>query len=185
MVGHHEDETSGSIMNDKDFRKYIVEVHNYQRKHMWRILDGIPEDIMVKRLTEEERIYSILSLAQHIANAETYWFHKNKHNIGKPVAADKTQEVLSKLRENTEKMAEVVHSCSADQLRIVAPWEEGGPSVAWSILRTSQHGIYHTGQIAKLRKILGAPPLSEDKEDTWGSAVDALLYVIRLLRKDD
>ena len=150
---------------------------------MWRILYGIPDDIMRKRVTEEEFIYSIISLAQHIANAETYWFHKNKHGIGKPVSADDIQEVISKLRENTEKMSEVVRSCGAYQLRIIAPWEEGGPTVAWSILRTSQHGIYHTGQISKLRTMLGAPPLAEDKEDTWGSAVDALLYIIRLLRR--
>ena len=69
-------------------------------------------------------------------------------------------------------------------MRIVPPSPESGPSVSWAILRTFMHGIYHTGQVAKIRRMIGAPELSEEKLSSWSLAVDSVVNLIHGLLHD-
>jgi hypothetical protein len=116
----------------------------------------------------------------HIGTAETYWFHKANNSIGPPVIADTFEEVISRINENTEEITKIVSECPEDQLRIIPP-SEGGPSIAWAVLRTSQHGIYHAGQIAKIRRMIDAKELLPNPENLWGKAVDSILEIAKAL----
>lgn len=160
------------------FRERIVDTHENQRKHLHYVLEDLTNEELVKELTNEEYSRSIAGIVMHIGTAETYWFHKANHSIGPPVIADTFDEVLSRIAENTGKIITIVRECPKDQLRIIPP-KEGGPSIAWAVLRTAQHGIYHSGQIAKIRRMIGAKELPPDPENLWGNAVDSTLEIIR------
>lgn len=150
---------------------------------MYRVLEGLKEEEIIKIVTDEEYSKSIAGLVMHIGTAETYWFHKANYSIGPPTIAETFDEVLARLKENTEKITKIVHECPEDQLRIIPP-KDGGPSIAWAVLRTVQHGIYHTGQIAKIRRMIGASDLPPDSENLWGHAVDSIIEIVRMLVND-
>jgi len=169
-------------MNSEWFRNKIIQAHENQRAHMYYVLKGLKEEEITKIVTEEEYSPSIAGLVMHIGTAETYWFHKANNSIGPPTIADTFDEVLTRIKENTEKITKIVRKCPEEQMRITPP-TEGGPSVAWAVLRTSQHGIYHSGQIAKIRRMIGAGDLPPDPENLWGKAVDTSLEIIRGLLK--
>ncbi|MGY5852784.1 MAG: DinB family protein [Candidatus Thorarchaeota archaeon] len=160
------------------FRSALIEAHKRQRDHLKWVINGLDESHMIKELTSDENISSILKTLLHIGNAETYWFHKNGHGIGPPIGDSEVEAVLKRLEENTEKIAEIVRTCDDDHLQIRTGHNKQTPSVAWSVLRTYQHGIYHSGQIAKMRRIVGAPDLPSHKDDVWSSAVDAIIEIV-------
>ncbi|MGY5856034.1 MAG: DinB family protein [Candidatus Thorarchaeota archaeon] len=162
------------------FREKVVQAHENQRAHLYYVLKDLTNEELIKIVTNEEYSKSIAGLVMHIGTAETYWFHKADHSIGPPVIADTFDEVISRIHENTEKIIKIVRECPEDQLRIIPP-KEGGPSIAWAVLRTAQHGIYHAGQIAKIRRMIGTSELPPDPENLWGKAVDATLEIIRKL----
>lgn len=166
------------------FRENVIQAHKNQRAHMFYVLDGLTDDELTKEVTTEEYSRSIAGIVMHIGTAETYWFHKANESIGPPTIADTFAEVKSLLQENTEKIMEKIRTCPDGKMRIIPP-KEGGPSIAWAVLRTAQHGIYHNGQIAKIRRMIGASELSPDSEDLWGKAVDSLIGIIRILIEDD
>ncbi len=172
------------IMNEEWFRKMLIEAHNNQRQHLKRIIGGLEEEHLMQEISPDERLSNILVLLWHIGSAETYWFHKSGHPIGQRYDDSDLKVILKKLDENTDRIAEVISTCSMEQLRIVPPSPEGGPSVAWALLRTYMHGIYHTGQIAKIRRIIGAPELPEEEIDTWSQAVDSVADLIHGLLHD-
>jgi uncharacterized damage-inducible protein DinB len=151
---------------------------------MHRVISGLSEEQMFKKVVSEEDFEDILSILRHIINAETYWFHKLGQSIGPPSKGESLEEVLDRLSENTQKITERVKDASAEKLQIVPP-REGGPSVAWAVLRTAQHGVYHTGQIAKLRRVIAAPELLPDDSDRWGHAVDSLIEIVRRFIEED
>ncbi|MDF1538897.1 MAG: DinB family protein [Candidatus Thorarchaeota archaeon] len=165
-------------MNEEWFRQMLIDAHNNQRTHMKRIIDGLSEDFMRKEISQGEDFTSIMKLVWHVASAETFWFHKGNHSIGNRIDDSDTQTVLKKIDENTDRIAEVISTCSVEQLRIVPPSPEGGPSVAWALLRTYMHGIYHTGQIAKIRRMIGAPELPFEGVSSWDLAVDSVANLI-------
>ena len=165
------------------FREKVIDAHKNQRKHLHYVLDGLTDDELIKQVTTEEYSRSIAGIVMHIGTAETYWFHKASQSIGSPVIADTVDEVLSRISENTEKITAKVRECPEEQLRIIPP-AEGGPSIAWAVLRTSQHGIYHAGQIAKVRRMIGAKDLPPDSENLWGIAVDSTLEILRAFIDD-
>ena len=162
------------------FREKVIQTHENQRAHLFHLLEDLTNDEIVKVVTKEEYSRSIAGLVMHIGTAETYWFHKAGNSIGPPVIADAFDEVISRIRENTEKIINIVNECPKEQLRIIPP-KEGGPSIAWAVLRTAQHGIYHAGQIAKIRRMIGASDLPPDPGNLWGNAVDSTLEIIRTL----
>ena len=162
------------------FREKLIQAHENQRAHLHYVLKGLTNDELIKILTEEEYSKSIAGLVMHIGTAETYWFHKANHSIGPPVIANTFDEVISRIHENTAKITKIVQECPEEQLRIIPP-KDGGPSIAWAVMRTSQHGIYHTGQIAKIRRMIGASELPPDPDNRWGKAVDSILAIVRAL----
>ncbi|MFW9909350.1 MAG: DinB family protein [Candidatus Thorarchaeota archaeon] len=165
-------------MDEEWFRMMLIEAHNNQRRHLKRIINGLTSEQIMKVVSPGERLESILALLWHIGSAETYWFHKSAHSIGPRFEATDLDIALKKLDDNTERIAEVVNTCSIEQLRIIPPSPEGGPSVAWALLRTFMHGIYHTGQIAKIRRMIGAPELTEEDVDSWSLAIDSVANLI-------
>jgi uncharacterized damage-inducible protein DinB len=162
------------------FREKVIEAHKNQRTHLHYVLQGLTNDDLVRQVTNEEYSRSIAELVMHIGTAETYWFHKANNSIGPPVIADTFEEVMSRINENTEKIIKIIQECPEEQLRII-PSKDGGPSFAWAVLRTVQHGIYHAGQIAKIRRMIGTSELPPDSENRWGKAVDSSLEIIRVL----
>jgi uncharacterized damage-inducible protein DinB len=160
------------------FRRMIIETHLNQRRHMQRVISGLTEEHILQKVASEKDFEDILSILRHIINAETYWFHKLGQSIGPPSKSQSLSEVLEHLSENTQKITERVEGATDDQLKIVAP-RDGGPSVSWAVLRTAQHGVYHTGQIAKLRRVIDAPNLLPDDSDRWGHAVDSLIEMLK------
>jgi uncharacterized damage-inducible protein DinB len=158
----------------------VIKAHENQRTHLHYVLEDLTNDELIKIVTNEEYSRSIAGLVMHIGTAETYWFHKANNSIGPPVIADTFDEVISRINENTEQITKIVRECPEEQLRIIPP-KEGGPSIAWAVLRTAQHGIYHAGQIAKIRRMIGAKELLPDPENLWGRAVDSILEIVRAL----
>lgn len=149
---------------------------------MYFVLENLKDDELTKIVTDEEYSRSIAGIVMHIGTAETYWFHKANNSIGPPTIADTFDEVLGRIKENTEKITKLVKECPEEQLRIIPP-NDGGPSIAWATLRTVQHGIYHSGQIAKIRRIIGTSELPSDSANLWGIAVDSTLDIIRALQE--
>ncbi|MFX1263168.1 MAG: DinB family protein [Promethearchaeota archaeon] len=162
------------------FRAKVIHAHENMRTHLHHVLEDLTNEELIKQVTSEEYSRSIAGIVMHIGTAETYWFHKANNSIGPPVVADTFEEVLARIKENTEKITKIVRECPEEQLRIISP-NEGGPSIAWAVLRTSQHGIYHAGQIAKIRRMIGAKELQPATENLWGNAVDSPLEIMRAL----
>ena len=165
-------------------RTKLVEAHKRQREHLYWIIDSLDESQMTEDVTDEEYISSILKTLRHIGNAETYWFHKSEHSIGPPIDDTEVEGVIQRLKENTSKIEEVINTCEEDQLQIRSGMNKQTPSVAWAILRTYQHGIYHAGHIAKLRHIVGAPSLPSHRDELWSSAVDAIIEIIMKMQSN-
>ncbi|MHA2424944.1 MAG: DinB family protein [Candidatus Thorarchaeota archaeon] len=164
-------------MNDEWKREMLIQAHLRQRAHLFRIIDGLTQDILLKQISDEEKHPHTLSLIWHIGGAETYWFHRAKHDIAPRFEIESFEDIRKKLDDNTEGIKRVIGECDAKQLEIIPPSEDGEPSVAWCLLRTYQHGLQHTAQISKIRHMIGAPPLSS-KEDTWSPATDAVLDIL-------
>lgn len=165
-------------MDSTKLREALIEAHVNQRVHLNRMIQGISKESLKKKVSREERFPDISAIIWHIGGAEVYWFYKAGHSIGPRYGGDDVDVVVSKLEENTAAIQDVLLSCGNDQLKIVPPSSEHGPSVAWILLRTYQHGIYHAGQIAKMRHMMGLPELSDDPEDSWSSAVDSVIELI-------
>lgn len=168
------------IMTDQWMREALIDTHLQQRTHMYRIIDGLTQDILMKEISDEEQYPHILSLIWHIGGAETYWFHRAKHDIGPRFNIESFEDIRTNLETNTEGIKRVLRECDAKQLQIIPSSNEGGPSVAWCLLRTYQHGLQHTSQMSKIRHMIGAPPLSSN-EDTWSPATDAIIEILMKL----
>ncbi len=165
-------------MTEDVFRQRLVALHQNQRAHMWRVIEGISIDDMTRRISDETNNPNIVSILRHVANAETYWMHKSGFGIAPPLKVDEVDAVLNQLRRITEALKVTLRTCPTQQLRIQAPVDKAPPTVAWALLRTSQHGIYHTGQIAKIRHMIGLPPLPGDTS-LWEAAVDSIILLLR------
>lgn len=162
-------------------REELIQAHLNMREHLYRIIDGLTQELLLKEVSDESQYPHMLSLIWHIGGAETYWFHRANHDIAPRFTIESFDDIQKKLRENTEGIKRVLRECDSKQIQIVSPNEEGGPSVAWCILRTYQHGIYHTAQISKMRHMIeGSPPLSGNDE-SWNNAVDSVIEIVKKL----
>ena len=65
-------------MDEEWFRRMLIAAHNNQREHLQRILSGLTEEHLLKKITDEERLNNILGIIWHISSAETYWFHQGE-----------------------------------------------------------------------------------------------------------
>ena len=165
-------------MDDQWFRNALVEAHKHQREHLYWLIEGIDEEHMLRNVTDEEFTSSIIKILQHIGNAETYWFHKNGNEIGPPIKDLDSKIVLERLKENTKKIENKVMNCDPAELKIQTGMNKQTPSIAWCVLRTYQHGLYHAGQIAKLRRIEGAEELAYHRDELWSLSVDSVIEII-------
>jgi hypothetical protein len=165
-------------MDDDWKREVLIEAHLTQRAHLYRIIDGLTQELLMKEISDEEYYPTTVSLIWHIGGAETYWFHKAKHDIAPRFEIESFEDIRNKLEENTQGIKRVIKECDSKQLEIIPPTDDGGPSVAWCLLRTYQHNLQHTSQISKIRHMIGAPPLSSD-EDTWSPATDSIIEILR------
>ncbi len=159
------------------FRKRLIDAHERQRTHLYRIIGDLSPDLVEEKVSDEQRFPDILSVLRHIGNSETYWFHKNGNDLLPPLSTGGFNAVVNHLKEVSEAMVEMIRTCSEEELRVVPPTAERGPSISWCVLRTFQHGIYHAGQIAKMRHMMGAPSLEVD-DASWNAAVDASTEII-------
>ena len=171
-------------MSERTMREELIQAHVNMRTHLYRVIDGLTQEMLLKQISDEEQYPHMLSLIWHIGGAETYWFHRAKHDIGPKFSVETFDDIQTKLRANTEGIRRVVDECDARQIRIVPPTAEGGPSVAWCILRTYQHGLYHAAQISKIRHMIGGIPPLSSQEDTWSHAVDSVIEIVRRLYDD-
>ncbi|MFW9957026.1 MAG: DinB family protein [Candidatus Odinarchaeota archaeon] len=162
-------------------REELIRAHLNMREHLYRVIDGLTQEILMKEVSDEPKYPNMLSLIWHIGGAETYWFHRANHDIAPRFTIERFEDIQNKLRENTEGIKRVLRECDSKQIQIINPKEEGVPSVAWCLLRTYQHGLYHTAQISKMRHIIeGCPPISGNDE-TWESAVDSVIEIVKKL----
>lgn len=173
----------GNIMNDEWKRKELATLHDNMRTHLYRIIDVLGEEFLTKKISNEENYPDLLSIIRHIGGAETYWFHRAKHDIAPRFMLEASDDIGAKFIENTNGIKHVLQECAVDQLKIISPSMNGGPSVAWCLLRTYQHGLYHTAQIAKIRHMIGASPI-EDNPITWDIAVDSITELLSQLWND-
>ena len=168
-------------MRENLMREELIRAHSNMREHLYRIIDGLTQEILMKEVSDEPKYPHMLSLIWHIGGAETYWFHRANHDIAPRFTIERFEDIQTKLRENTEGIKRILRECDSKQIQIINPKEEGGPSVAWCLLRTYQHGLYHTAQISKMRHIIeGCPPISGNDE-TWESAVDSVIEIVKKL----
>jgi uncharacterized damage-inducible protein DinB len=172
-------------MNEEWFRRMLIDAHSNQRQHLKHILSGFSDETLTRVISTNDDYDTILGIVWHIASAETYWFFKSGHSIGPRFDRGDIAVVLKKLDENTERIVEVLNTCDLEQLRIVPPSPEGGPSIAWALLRTYMHGVYHTGQIAKIRRMIGAPELPSETGNSWSVAVDSVANIVHGLLDDE
>ncbi|RDE13202.1 MAG: hypothetical protein C4K48_09000 [Candidatus Thorarchaeota archaeon] len=171
-------------MAEELMRKELIQAHLNMRTHLYRVIDGLTQEILMKQISDEKQFPHMLSLIWHIGGAETYWFHRAKHDIGPKFSIETFDDIQAKLRANTDGIRRVVSQCDGRQIRIVPPTTEGGPSVAWCILRTYQHGLYHAAQISKIRHMIGGIPPLSSQEDTWSTAVDSVIEIVKKLHDE-
>ena len=69
-------------------------------------------------------------------------------------------------------------NCDSEELKIQTGMNKQTPSIAWCVLRTYQHGLYHAGQIAKIRRIEGAKELAYHRDELWSLAVDSVIEIL-------
>jgi uncharacterized damage-inducible protein DinB len=168
-------------MAEQWMREELIRAHMNMREHLYRIIDGLTQEHLLKEISDEEQYPHMLSLIWHIGGAETYWFHRANHDIAPKFTIERFEDIQEKLHANTEGIKRVVKECDLKQIQIIFPNEEGGPSVAWCALRTYQHGLYHTAQISKIRHMIDdCPPLSKNV-NTWDPAVDSVIEIVRKL----
>ncbi|MFW9975759.1 MAG: DinB family protein [Candidatus Thorarchaeota archaeon] len=96
------------------FREAVIQTHKNQRAHLQFVLKDLTDAELVKEVTTEEYSRSIAGIVMHIGTAETYWFHKAKNSIGPPVIADKFDEVMARIEENTKNIIRIVQNCTED-----------------------------------------------------------------------
>jgi uncharacterized damage-inducible protein DinB len=130
------------------------------------MIEGLDDDHLQTQLQGTKE--SISRILQHIINAEAYWLNKVKQPqpefVKRPNLAT-TRSMLAELEESyMDLLSYRGHESSPD------------PTPAWITLRVAQHGIYHSAQIALIRRLIGAPavPLGETAPLTWESTVDAI-----------
>jgi len=164
-------------MDEQWKRENLIRTHMNMRAHLYRIIDGLTQEMLLKEISDEENYPHLQSIILHIGGAETFWFHRAKHDIAPRFSIESFEDIRIKLEENTEGIKRVIRECSMDQLRIIPPSEEANPSVAWCLLRTYQHGLYHAAQISKIRHMIGAPSIAATS--TWSPAVDSVIELLR------
>ncbi len=132
--------------------------------HLERMLENLTDEHMQALLQGTKE--SISRVFQHMINAECYWLEQVKEPHPGMVKRPDPAAVRSVLGE--------LEKAYLDMLRRRGGETQPNPTPLWITLRVTQHGIYHSAQIALIRRLLGVPavPLGETAPQTWEEAVD-------------
>jgi uncharacterized damage-inducible protein DinB len=128
------------------------------------MLEGLSDDHLQTRLQGTKE--SISRVLQHILNAESYWLDQVKEShpemVKRPDLAT-TRSVLG-----------VLENAYLDVLARRGHESRPDPTPLWITLRVAQHGLYHSAQIALIRRLLGVPavPIGDAAPLTWEATVD-------------
>lgn len=132
--------------------------------HLERMLDNLTDENMQALLPDTRE--SISRVFQHIINAECYWLEQVKEPHPEMVKRPDPSTARSVLGE--------LEKAYLDMLERRGHETQPVPTPLWITLRVTQHGIYHSAQVALVRRLLGVPavPLGETAPQTWEEAVD-------------
>ncbi len=144
----------------------LLRAYRRTHLHLERMLDGLDDDHLQTRLQGTKE--SISRVLQHIINAELYWLEQ--------VREPRPEFIKRPNLDSTRSMLKALEKLYTDLLQRRGHETETNPTPGWITLRVAQHGIYHSAQIALLRRLLGIPavPVGETAPPTWESAVDAV-----------
>lgn len=134
--------------------------------HLERMLSNLADENLQIQLPGTKECLS--RVFQHIINAECYWLEQVKEPHPEMVKRPDPAAVRSALAD--------LEICYLEMLERRGQEREPKPTPIWITLRVTQHGIYHSAQIALIRRLLGVPavPLGETAPPTWEEAVDEL-----------
>jgi uncharacterized damage-inducible protein DinB len=134
------------------------------------MLEGLDDDHLQTQLQGTKE--SISRVLQHIINAESYWLEQVEEPRPEFVRRPDLATTRSSLAELEKLYVDLLSRRGLDQTT--------DPTPAWITLRVTQHGIYHCGQIALIRRLIGVPsvPEGETAPLTWESAVDAVSALV-------
>lgn len=132
--------------------------------HLERMLENLTDENLQAQLPGTKE--SLSRVFQHIINAECYWLEQVKESHPDMVKRPDPTTVRRVFGE--------LEKCYLDMLGRRGHERKSNPTPVWIALRVTQHGIYHSGQIALIRRLLGVPavPLGETAPQTWEEAVD-------------
>jgi uncharacterized damage-inducible protein DinB len=143
----------------------VVNSHLMARKHLKRVTTGLNEE----QWFQISGKWSIQRAATHIINAELYWMGLISETGMEYLSKEATYE---EFLEAADKVSEFFISKVQEEGEIGFKGKNTAPTYVWSMLRTTQHCIYHTGMISQTRQIVNAPAL--EGGDTWQKMVDSL-----------
>ncbi len=132
--------------------------------HLERMLENLTDQNLQAQLPGTKE--SLSRVFQHMINAECYWLEQVKEPHPEMVKRPDPTMVHSVLGELEKRYLDMLGRRGN---------EKGSqPTPIWITLRVTQHGIYHSAQIALIRRLLGVPsvPLGESAPLTWEAAVD-------------
>ena len=140
----------------------------YRRMHLHveRMLEGLDDSLIRKELWASGE--SISRTLQHVLNAESHWLEQ----VGAP------RPNFVKLPE-LERARDVLRDLEGRYIDLLdRRGRERGPhpTPLWITLRVTQHGMYHSAQIALMRRLLGQPTVAAGASPplTWEAAVDEI-----------
>jgi uncharacterized damage-inducible protein DinB len=130
------------------------------------MLEGLDDDHLQTQLQGTKE--SISRILQHIVNAESYWLEQVREPRPEFVKRPNLATTRSMMAELEKRYMDLLNRRGLDQ--------STDPTPSWITLRVAQHGTYHSGQIALIRRLIGVPSveLGQTAPLTWESAVDAV-----------
>lgn len=148
----------------------LVQQLRFTRLELVRVLDNLPPEDAVKRLTP---MNAISWMVGHLANQEQYyWLYMAQqklvepdlyHVLGQPASTPPLDEMLKVWERITAESNAYLDTLTPASLQNHLE-EDGQPraeNIGTSINRVIYHYWYHIGEIKSIRQILGHPNLPE------------------------
>jgi uncharacterized damage-inducible protein DinB len=154
------------MKNDANFIEGLRRAYRRCHLHAERMIEGLEDDHLQIQLQGTKE--SIGRVLQHIINAESYWLEQVQEPRPEFVKRPSLATARSSMADLEKRYMDLLNRRGLDK--------STDPTPAWIALRVSQHGIYHCGQIALIRRLIGVPSVEvgETAPLTWESAVDAV-----------
>jgi uncharacterized damage-inducible protein DinB len=154
------------MKNDAHLVDGLRRAYRRSHLHLERILEGVDDDHLQTQLQGTKE--SISRVLQHIINAESYWLEQVQEARPEFVKRPNLDTTHSMLSELEKRFMDLLDRRGLDP--------STDPTPAWITIRVAQHGIYHSGQIALIRRLMGVPTVEVDQSAplTWEAAVDAV-----------